>query len=95
MTVNDVDYSALDKAGFIQYLQCLEVSDATRVVAEKNAVSVEAMILAYEQSVKIGDLQQELAEFQLNELDADRREAKFEAWTMKGLLAVVLIAVAL
>lgn len=44
---------------------------------------------------KIGERQHDMVEFQLSELERDRRDANLEAWTYKGLLAVVLIAIAL
>ena len=88
-------YNALDRAGFVQFLQCLEVFDSNITIAEGNAESVEALVEMYEGAVAVGDRQQSLAEFQLNELERDRRDANLEAWAYKGLLALVLVAVAL
>lgn len=90
-----IDYVALNAAGLVVLLQCIEVAEANYRVAAANAESVRAMISAYQKSAEIGDLQQDLAEFQLNELDADRRDAVVETWITRGLLAVVLVAVAL
>lgn len=74
---------------------CREIADKTYDVATANAAAVDALIGALNETNEIGERQTELAEFQLNELNRDRHEAEVEAWTYKGLLALVLIIVAL
>ena len=89
------EYFVMDAVGFGQQLQCQATEQANYEVAAANAESVQALIDLVNTVDDIGRRQQDLAEFQLDELERDRREATIEGWTYKGLLAAVLIAIAL
>jgi len=85
----------MDAVGFGQQLQCQASEQGNHDIAAANAESVQALIDLVTTVDDIGRRQQDLAEFQLDELERDRRAAELESWTYKGLLAAVLIAVAL
>lgn len=89
------EYFVMDADGFGQQLQCQASEQGNYDVAAANAESVSALADLVDTLDDIGLRQQDLAEFQLDELERDRREARLESWTYKGLLAAVLIAVAL
>lgn len=84
-----------DTTGLGQLLSCREIANANHDVAAGNAEALRELKQALNEVLEEGDDQHELAEFQLNELERDRRDANLEAWAYKGLLALVLIATAL
>ena len=85
----------MDAVGFGQQLVCQSSEQGNHDVAAANAESIEALLNELNTINKIGERQHDMAEFQLDELERDRRDAEVEGWAYKGLLAVVLIAVAL
>ena len=64
-------------------------------VVAANAESIEALLNAISTVHDIGQRQQDMADFQLGELERGRRAATIEALTYKGLLAALLIVVSL
>ncbi len=84
-----------DTTGLGQFIECRLRADTNRDVAAGNAEAIRELKMALNEMVEEGADQHELAEFYLNELERDRRDANFEAWAYKGLLALVLVATAL
>ena len=74
---------------------CRAIADSNHDIAAANADAINAMIVAYNETQKQGQRYIDLAEFQLNEIEADRRDANIESWTYKGILALVLVGVSL
>ena len=85
----------LDTAALNQLTVCRKIANATHDVATASADSVDELIRVLNKTNELGIKQTGLAEFQLNALERDRRDANLEAWSYKGLLAIVLVAVAL
>ena len=84
-----------DTTGLGQLLGCRQIANTNKTVAAENAEAIRELKRAFNEVIEEGADQHELAEFQLNELERDRRDANLEAWAYKGLLALVLIATAL
>jgi len=95
VTVSGVDGGFLNAEQLTQLKACRAIATATHKVAVANADSVDSLIGALNKTNEQGERQTRFAEFELNELERDRRDANLEAWTYKGVLALVLIAVAL
>ena len=95
LEIGGVSYNALDRNNWIQYLGCVDVAETNAVIANANADAIEALADMYQGATDISERQQDYAQFTIDELESDRREAAVEAWTAKGILAAVLIAVAL
>lgn len=74
---------------------CRAIAEATHELTNTNADAVDALLGALNKMNAIGKAVTELAVFELNELDRDRQSAELEAWSYKGLLAAVLVAIAL
>ena len=74
---------------------CQGSEQGNHKVAAANAESIEALLNKLNTINEIGTRQHDMAEFQINELDRDRRDAELEGWAYKGLLVAVLIVVAL
>ena len=89
------EYFVMDAVGFGQQLVCQAAERGNHDIAAANAESIEALINQLNTVNEIGVRQHNMAEFQLDELERDRRDAEVEGWAYKGLLAAVLIAVAL
>lgn len=85
----------MDADGFRQQKDCQAAEQGNHKIAGANAESVRELQSELNTVNEIGQRQRDMAEFQINELDRDRRDANLEAWTYKGVLALVLIAVAL
>ena len=85
----------MDAVGFGQQLVCQAAEQGNYKVAAANAESIEALLTLINAVNEIGQRQHDMAEFQVDQLDRDRRAAELEGWAYKGLLAVVLIAVSL
>lgn len=85
----------LDTPALSALEQCREVAEANHAIAAANAQVINKLINAANATNAQGEKYVDLAEFQLNELERDRRDAVLESWAYKGILAVVLIAVAL
>jgi len=86
------DEGAFLDAGAVKQLSiCRSIADSNYDIAKANAEAVIALIIAYNAVQEQGRRYIDLAEFQLNEIEADRRDANIEAWTYKGLLSLVLI----
>ena len=94
VTVAGVEYNALDADGWRKFLICAELFDLNVDIADANADGLEALAAMYEGAVAIAAESQHYAAFLINEIDADRRAAVVEAWTVKGILAAVLIGIA-
>lgn len=95
VSVDGLPGAFLDSDALKELSVCRSTADSNHDIAAANAEAIDALIAAYNETQKQGDRYINLAEFQLNEIEADRRDANIEAWTYKGLLALVLIGVAL
>lgn len=73
---------------------CQASEQGNHAIADANADSVDALIATLDRLNDAGETYVTLARFRTDELEADRREARIQAWTAKALTAVVLIAVA-
>jgi len=95
--VNDkvLDGGFLNKAGLSSLAMCRKAAEKNHDIAAANSELVRKLIALHNKTQEQGQRYIDLAEFQLNELERDRREANLEAWTYKGLLALVLIGIAL
>lgn len=93
-TVNGVRVGILNaEAG--KALEICEVSlEETIRLAESNAEGVDALVERVNQINRIGQLQTELAERELQRLERDRQNAELEGWIYK-LTTLILAAAAL
>jgi len=93
--VDGNDGAFLGKAELTSLAICREIADDNHDIAAANAELIRKLLTLHNKTQDQGQRYIDLAEFQLNELERDRREANLEAWTYKGLLALVLIGIAL
>lgn len=74
---------------------CQETEQANYDIAADNAEMVTETVAAFNTLVDKAEVHYQNAENELERVDDARKAANVEAWTMKGVLAAVLIAVAL
>lgn len=93
--VDEVQHVATDAKGLKQLMACQVTEEKNHDIARDNGQALLALQKSYNAVIATTRRDHALAEFELNELEQDRRASAIEAWTYKGLLSVVLIVVAL
>jgi len=85
----------MDAAGLKQQRSCQVTEQTNHTVAMNNAGSVDDAVNAFNKLIDKAELHNNYAQNELTRVDKMRQEKNMEAWTLKGILAVVLIAMAL
>lgn len=93
--VAERDGAFVDKEGLVNLEKCRAIATANFGIAAANADAVRQMKIVNDLTQEQAQRFVDAAEFQLNEIEDDRRELAVELWVYKGLLALGLIASAL
>ena len=70
---------------------CRDTAEGDRHIAQANAEAIEELVRLHNLTEDQARRYIELAEFQLTEMDQDRREAVIEVWIYKSLFALALV----
>lgn len=78
----------MDEAGFRDFLWCRDVARTNRTIAAENAESVRQLLQGYEGTRRMAERRAEYDQWQLEELERDRRWL----WWENVLLKVGVVA---
>lgn len=93
--VNSEALYVTDAAGLADFLECRTIARTNRDVALGLSEALLASKRMHNNLLTESDIIIDMAELQLQQLEDRRQEAVKENWLTRGLLAVVLVAVAL
>lgn len=85
----------MDAEGLKQQRSCQVTEQTNYGIAMNNAGSVDDVVNAFNKLIDKAELHNNYAQNELTRVDEMRQEKNIETWTLKGILAAVLIAIAL
>lgn len=93
--LNDQDIIYMTTEEFKKQRSCQVTEQANYDIAEGNSDSVDEVVKAFNSLIDKAKLHNEYAQNELTRVDDERKQRSIELLGYKGLLAIVLIAVAL